>query len=195
MTTGRINQVTISVCTETPPLGQIPVQHQYSRRKTLSTVGVHYKASTMPYVNSSTATTRIPFQKNVLSTAVTSRRNTLYPDLTSFRQALLVQRTKITAFSEDYQQPAAPEKMRTVTAYLQFVQLQSSLTNGKQSTPFPRAGNALHKSECLTSKQVKVLDYTLNTFPFQSSTSCLTSISMDQFKKYPPTSRDCTRRL
>ena len=34
----------------------------------------------------------------------------MFPDLTSFRPALLVHRTKITAFSEDYQQPAAPER-------------------------------------------------------------------------------------
>ena len=97
------------------------VQHQYSRPKTLSTAGVRYKASNLPYVNPSTVTTRIPSGKNVLSTAATSRRNTLYPDLTSFRQALPVQRTEITAFSEDYQQPAAAEKMRTVAAYLQVM--------------------------------------------------------------------------
>ncbi|KIP01077.1 hypothetical protein PHLGIDRAFT_405876 [Phlebiopsis gigantea 11061_1 CR5-6] len=35
--------------------------------------------------------------------------------------ALPVQRTKITAFSEDYQQPAAPKKLRSVTAYLRVV--------------------------------------------------------------------------
>ena len=121
MTTGRINQVTISVCTEAHTTrAWSTVQHQYSRPKTLSTAGVRYKALTIAFVNPSTVTARIP-SWNVLSTAVTSRRNTLYPDLTSFKQALLVQRTKITAFSEDYQQPAAPEKMRAVTAYLRLV--------------------------------------------------------------------------
>ena len=74
----------------------------------------------MPYVNSLAVTERIP-SENVLSTPATSERNTLFPDLTSFRPALLVQRTKITAFSEDYQQPAAPEKLRSVTAYLRVV--------------------------------------------------------------------------
>ena len=74
----------------------------------------------MPYVNSLAVTERIP-SENVLSTPATSERNTLFPDLTSFRPALLVQRTKITAFSEDYQQPAAPKKLRSVTAYLLFV--------------------------------------------------------------------------
>lgn len=34
----------------------------------------------------------------------------MFPDLTSFRLVLLVLRTKITAFDEDYQQPAAPER-------------------------------------------------------------------------------------
>jgi hypothetical protein len=98
----------------------IHVQHQYLRPETLSTAGVRYKASILPYVNSSTVTTRIP-SENVLSTIVTSRRNTLYPDLTSSKQALPVQRTEITAFTEDYQQPAAPKKMRAVTAYLQVM--------------------------------------------------------------------------
>ena len=120
MTTGRINQVTISVCTESHRRGMTHVQHQYSRPKTLSTAGVRYKASNLPYVNPSTVTTRIP-SENVLSTIVTSRRNTLYPDLTSSKQALPVQRTEITAFTEDYQQPAAPKKMRAVTAYLQVM--------------------------------------------------------------------------
>ena len=37
-----------------------------------------------------------------------SAQDPLYPDLTSFRPALLVRgRTRITAFGEDYQQPAA----------------------------------------------------------------------------------------
>ena len=121
MTTGRINQVTISVCTEIPHKWGTPAQHQYSRPETLSTAGVRYKAfQTMPYVNSLAVTERIP-SENVLSTPATSERNTLFPDLTSFRPALLVQRTKITAFSEDYQQPAAPKKLRSVTAYLRLV--------------------------------------------------------------------------
>ena len=60
MTTGRINQVTISVCTEAVPLGQVSAQHQYSRPKTLSTAGVRYKALTIAFVNPSTVTARIP---------------------------------------------------------------------------------------------------------------------------------------
>ena len=39
-----------------------------------------------------------------------SAQDPLFPDLTSFRPALRVRRTRITAFSEDYQQPAAPER-------------------------------------------------------------------------------------
>ena len=34
----------------------------------------------------------------------------MFPDLTNFRPALLVRRTKIAAFSEDYQQPTAPKR-------------------------------------------------------------------------------------
>ena len=73
------------------------------------------------------------------NTSITSKWNTLYPVLTSFRPALSVQRTKITAFNEDYQQPAILTKHRTVTADLPFVNCITGLTIGKQSTSFPIA--------------------------------------------------------
>ena len=116
MTTGRINQVTISVCTHELAMRTAPV---LASRDTFHG-GRSLQGFKFAFVNSPTVTDRIP-SEDVLSEFVTSRRNTLYPDLTSFKQALLVQRTKITAFSEDYQQPAAPEKMRAVTAYLRLV--------------------------------------------------------------------------
>ena len=59
MTTGRINQVTISVCTRDPRVNSH--SDQYSRRlATLSTAGVRYKASTIAFVNSLAITERIP---------------------------------------------------------------------------------------------------------------------------------------
>ena len=124
MTTGRINQVTISVCTESlhharwhKPLYSTStyVRRRFPRRAFVTRLWL------LPLWIPPQLQRAFRPRKNVLSTAVTSRRNTLYPDLTSFKQALLVQRTKITAFSEDYQQPAAPEKMRAVTAYLRLV--------------------------------------------------------------------------
>ena len=52
--------------------------------QTLSTAGVRYKASNYAFVNSFTVPNHIP-SEDVLSEFVTSERNTLYPDLTSFR--------------------------------------------------------------------------------------------------------------
>ena len=73
--------------------------------------------------------------------------------------------------------------------------MQSSLTNGKQSTPFPRAGNTPWIGDARLPSRLSPSTITLNTFLFQSSTSCLASISMDQFKEYPPTSRGCTHQV
>lgn len=56
------------------------------------------------------------------SKSKTSNRITLYPDLTSFRKNLpVLGRTEIIPFSEDYQQPAAPERCASVTADLRVV--------------------------------------------------------------------------
>ena len=88
MTTGRINQVTISVCTRTEAL---KYRHRYRRPKTLSSVGVRYKAFNNAFVNSLTVTKRIQ-PEDLLSTSVTSERNTLFLDLTQFQDQLSLSR-------------------------------------------------------------------------------------------------------
>lgn len=94
----------------------------------------------LEYTPPHTMPERIPFKKNVLGTPVTSERNTLFPDLTSFRPALPVQWTEITAFSEDYQRPAAPEKLQRSHGVSPIRVSHTGLTIGKQSTSFLRAG-------------------------------------------------------
>ena len=56
MTTGRINQVTISICTEIRNLCTALVLVL----KTLTIAGVHYKAGVMPFVNSFAVEDSIP---------------------------------------------------------------------------------------------------------------------------------------
>ena len=140
MTTGRINQVTITVCTE----NKSP-QHSTGTRRhegQLSTAGVRYKASTIAFVNSLTVTERIPVVKPYSARLRPAKETPCSPISQVPGPVLPVQRTEITAFSEDYQQPAAPEKLRSVTAYLLCSELHTnrSIRIGKQSTSFLSAG-------------------------------------------------------
>lgn len=99
MTTGRINQVTISVCAANKSL------HSTSTRvRDTFHSGCSLQGFKCLCVNSFAVNNSIPPKRTNMS--MTSKWNTLYPVLTSFRPALPVQWTEITAFGEDYQQPA-----------------------------------------------------------------------------------------
>ena len=85
MTTGRINQVTISVCTR---IRNPQVQHRYRRPKTLSSVGVRYKAFQQCLCEFPHSYKAHSAREDLLSTSVTSERNTLFLDLTQFQDQL-----------------------------------------------------------------------------------------------------------
>ena len=106
MTTGRINQVTISICATARRLWHSTT---YSRLATLSLAGVRYKALLLP-LRESPRNLGPRSNRSCTSRAKVNERNTLFPVLTSFRSALRVHRTRITTFNEDYQQPDAPER-------------------------------------------------------------------------------------
>ena len=101
MTTGRINQVTISICATARRLWHSTT---YSRLATLSLAGVRYKALLLP-LRESPRNLGPRSNRSRTSRAKVNERNTLFPVLTSFRSALRVHSTRITTFNEDYQQP------------------------------------------------------------------------------------------
>ena len=103
MTTGRINQVT----TMPAARGTSPKRRTaYSRRSAFRRLVFVTRLLVAFEIRPDTTRNRFPLG-SVLAVSV-SAQDPLFPDLTSFRPALLVRgRTRITAFSEDYQQPAA----------------------------------------------------------------------------------------
>ena len=151
MTTGRINQVTISVCTR---IRNPQVQHRYRRPKTLSSVGVRYKAFQQclcEFPHSQRAHSVQERTKHIND----QRKKHLVPRSHTIPGPVLsVQRTEITAFSEDYQQPAAPEKLRSVTAYLRVVYCVPG-SNQAVSNPHPSSLQThVTKGQCLTYKEI-----------------------------------------
>ena len=106
MTTGRINQVT----TIQPRERGMTV---YSRRSAFRRLVFVTRLSIFAFTSDRTrpATVFLLVACERTNSQASQILIPLFPDLTSFRPALLVRsRTKITAFSEDYQQPAAPER-------------------------------------------------------------------------------------
>ena len=103
MTTGRINQVTtLPAARRLAPSGITA----YSRRSAFRRPVFVTRLLVAFEIRPDTTRNRFPLG-SVLAVSV-SAQDPLFPDLTSFRPALLVRgRTRITAFSEDYQQPAA----------------------------------------------------------------------------------------
>lgn len=143
MTTGRINQVTISVCTSgltNEPLRTAPV-HAVTRTAFHS--GRSLQGFKNAYVNPPTTPQRIPQQnesRHVLSNRKAGRRNTLFPVLTSFRQALPVQRTRITVFGGGLPAAGTPKRWRHNHGISPRSLIAAlGLAIGKQSTSFHSA--------------------------------------------------------
>ena len=111
MTTGRINQVTISVCNRrlTLPRKKEQTPHYSTSTGILRRFpqwAFVTRLQTMPLWIPPQSQSSIPFKERTKRICDQRKKHLVPRSHTIPRPALPVQRTKITAFSEDYQQPA-----------------------------------------------------------------------------------------
>ena len=115
-----------------------------------------------------------------------SAQDPLFPDLTSFRPALLVQRTRITAFSEDYQQPAAPERCAQPRRIPEWL-VANRFSHRQLIHILPQCGHKSHKDSVRLLRAAE-LDGSTNTrlsHP-RASTSCQAGASMARSRECQP---------
>ena len=143
MTTGRINQVT------TMPNRANAASPRYLRRSTFpngwsSLQGVKNRLCFLTGAQPATGVFRCEAYSAV--ERASPKSPPCFPISQILDQLLLVLRTKITAFNEDYQLPTAPERCHTATAYPRVVNCKQiwPLANN----PHPSTTQATIQREC-----------------------------------------------
>jgi hypothetical protein len=152
MTTGRINQVTTVPSTHAQQRTPVELPRERSTLSTRSRSSLSNRIK-RPF-NDTSNTQQFGRYPASPSTVAYSHRtfSTLFPDLTYFKRISPCpnQRTKIVAFSEDYQRPAKTQlRLRAVTADPRVVNWLTGLAIGNKSTPFTHRKHWLEKTSVL----------------------------------------------